>query len=138
MQAVQAKATADATLDFDASKRVLRKFRLVFNTVKAHFQSIEKKVGIGGAQVWALSVIANNEGIGVNDLALSLDIHQTTASNLVRGLVKLEMIEYKKKGLTVEPFSCTYFPQGSRYLKNPRVLTPVYCLMLSHNWMLKL
>jgi len=117
MQAVQAKATADATLDFDASKRVLRKFRLVFNTVKAHFQSIEKKVGIGGAQVWALSVIANNEGIGVNDLALSLDIHQTTASNLVRGLVKLEMIEVQKKGTDRRTVQLHILPAGVKILK---------------------
>ena len=86
-------SAARTAQSLDAPKRVLRKFRLVFNTVKTHFQSIEKKVGIGGAQVWALSVIANNQGIGVSDLALALDIHQTTASNLVRGLVKLEMVE---------------------------------------------
>ena len=36
---------------------VLRKFRQVFNAVKNHFQQLEKKVGIGGAQVWALSLM---------------------------------------------------------------------------------
>lgn len=101
----------------DAPKRVLRKFRLVFNTVKTHFQSIEKKVGIGGAQVWALSVIANNQGIGVSDLALALDIHQTTASNLVRGLVKLDMVEIRKNGIDRRTVQLHVLPAGTNILK---------------------
>jgi len=75
-----------------ASTQVLRKFRQVFNAVKSHFQQVEKKVGVGGAQIWALSVVHNKPGIGMNDLALAMDIHQTTASNLVRSLVKQEML----------------------------------------------
>lgn len=65
---------------------VLRQFRVVLNTVKSHFQHIEKQVGIGGAQVWALSVVAQHPDIGTGLLAKALDIHQSTASNLVRTL----------------------------------------------------
>ena len=101
----------------DAPKRVLRKFRLVFNTVKTHFQHIEKKVGIGGAQVWALSVIASNKGIGVSDLAIALDIHQTTASNLVRGLVNLEMVSVKKEGVDRRTVQLHLLPAGVKILK---------------------
>ena len=72
----------------DAAARVLRQFRLVFNSVKTHFQQVEKKAGVGGAQVWALSVIRDQPGIGVTELARRMDIHQTTASNLVRSLVQ--------------------------------------------------
>ena len=67
--------------------RVLRRFRLVFNAVKTHFQQVEKKAGVGGAQLWALSVIHAHPGIGVNSLAAFMDVHQTTASNLVKALV---------------------------------------------------
>jgi len=109
--------TEENQLSLDASKRVLRKFRLVFNTVKTHFQSIEKKVGIGGAQVWALSIIASNEGIGVNDLAIALDIHQSTASNLVRGLVKLEMVEVRKDGADRRTVQLHVLPAGAKILK---------------------
>jgi DNA-binding MarR family transcriptional regulator len=101
----------------DAPKRVLRKFRLVFNTVKTHFQSIEKKVGLGGAQIWALSIIATNEGIGVSDLAIALDIHQTTASNLVRGLVKLQMVEVRKDGVDRRTVQLHVLPAGVKILK---------------------
>lgn len=103
--------------NLDAPKRVLRKFRLVFNTVKTHFQNIEKKVGVGGAQIWALSVIASNQGIGVNDLAIALDIHQTTASNLVRSLVKLEMVEVRKDGADRRTVQLHVKPAGTKILK---------------------
>lgn len=108
---------AENQLKLDAPKRVLRKFRIVFNTVKSHFQSIEKKVGVGGAQVWALSVIAVNEGIGVSDLAVALDVHQTTASNLVRGLVKLEMVEVRKDGVDRRTVQLHVLPAGIKILK---------------------
>ncbi len=69
-----------------SAARVLRQFRRVFNSVKTHFQQVEKQAGIGGAQVWALSLIETTPGIGVTELARRMDVHQTTASNLVRAL----------------------------------------------------
>lgn len=69
-----------------AETRVLRQFRVVFNSVKSHFRQVERDAGLGGAQLWALSVIAGSPGIGVTELARALDIHQSTASNLVRTL----------------------------------------------------
>jgi len=60
---------------------------MVFNAVKTHFQQVEKQAGIGGAQLWALSLVAAQPGLGVQRLAQAMDIHQATASNLVRGLV---------------------------------------------------
>lgn len=67
--------------------QVLRQFRMVFSSVRGHFRELEKRTGLGGAQVWALSHIRENPGGGVNQLAAALDIHQSTASNLVRSLV---------------------------------------------------
>ena len=64
--------------------QVLRRFRVVFNAVRTHFQQVEKQVGLGGAQVWALSVVKDHPGIGMGGVAKSMDIHQSTASNLVR------------------------------------------------------
>jgi DNA-binding MarR family transcriptional regulator len=71
---------------------VLRKFRLIFNAVKAHFREVEKKAGVAGAQVWALSVIKDAPGIGVGGLAQALDIHQSTASNLIKPLIESGLI----------------------------------------------
>jgi DNA-binding MarR family transcriptional regulator len=80
------KKPADAAASEPAA-RVLRRFRLVFNTVKTHFRAVENKAGISGAQLWALSVVQANPGLGVGELARAMDIHQSTASNLLRVLV---------------------------------------------------
>lgn len=97
--------------------RVLRRFRLVFNAVKTHFQQVEKRAGVGGAQVWALSVIRANRGIGVNALAIAMDIHQTTASNLVKALVTAEMVAAEKKGLDRRAVQLRILPAGTRVLR---------------------
>jgi DNA-binding MarR family transcriptional regulator len=78
------------------SSQVLRRFRVIFNAVRTHFKQIEKQVGLGGAQVWALSVIRDQPGIGMGDLAKQMDVHQSTASNLVRALQKKELIRMDK------------------------------------------
>lgn len=78
--------------------RVLQQFRIVFTAIKTHFQQVERRSGIGGAQVWALSVIRDREGIGVNDLATALNVRQPTASNLVRNLAQQELIEVRREG----------------------------------------
>jgi DNA-binding MarR family transcriptional regulator len=65
---------------------VLELFRIVFKSIRRHYQSVERRAGISGAQLWALAQVANSQGIKVGDLARALAVHQSTASNLVRDL----------------------------------------------------
>jgi DNA-binding MarR family transcriptional regulator len=97
-------------VDEQAPTRVLRQFRRVFNAVKSHFQQVEKVAGLGGAQVWALSLISAQPGITVGALAQAMDIHQPTASNLVRALKQQGLVRSSREGddrrtvhLTAEP-----------------------------------
>jgi len=76
--------------------QVLRRFRVVFNAIRSHFKQIEKQVGLGGAQVWALSLIRDQPGIGMGDLAKCMDVHPSTASNLVRVLQHKELLRMDK------------------------------------------
>lgn len=80
----------------DPAARVLRRFRTVFNAVRNHFRNVETSVGISGAQVWALSEVAANPGMGVGQLAGKMDIHQSTASNLVRALLEAGLVVSEK------------------------------------------
>jgi DNA-binding MarR family transcriptional regulator len=96
--------------------RVLRRFRLVFNAVKTHFQQVEKKAGVGGAQLWALSLIHSQPGMGVNQLAMAMDIHQTTASNLVKALVGTGMLMVEKKGSDRRTVQLHVLPKGEQVL----------------------
>jgi len=84
--------------DPEPATRVLRQFRIVFNSVKTHFRQVEREAGLGGAQLWALSVIARSPGIGVTELARALDIHQSTASNLVRTLTSRGLVSATREG----------------------------------------
>lgn len=101
----------------DPAARVLRRFRLVFNTVKTHFQQVEREAGVGGAQLWALSVVRANPGLGINGLARAMDIHQTTASNLVKSLVQAEMLAAEKNGPDRRTVQLRVLPAGARVLR---------------------
>jgi DNA-binding MarR family transcriptional regulator len=92
--------------------QVLRRFRVVFNAVRAHFQEIEKQVGLGGAQVWALNVIRDQPGLGVGALAKSMDIHQSTASNLVKVLQRKELISMCKASTDRRQVELQILPAG--------------------------
>ena len=94
--AAPAQPAVEPNPDARPSVRVLRQFRLIFNTVKTHFQQMEKRAGLGGAQVWALSVIRDRPGIGVNDLARAMDVRQPTASNLVKSLSDHDLVDVRK------------------------------------------
>lgn len=80
----------------DQAAVVLRRFRVVFNAIRTHFQQVEKQVGLGGAQVWALSLIQAQPGLGVGELAARMDIHQSTTSNLVRALMQKQLVRQAK------------------------------------------
>lgn len=101
----------------EPATRVLRRFRLVFNTVKTHFQQVEKQAGIGGAQLWALSLIQAKPGIGTGELARAMDVHQSTASNLVRALVAREFIQADKAGSDRRAVQLKLLPEGRAVLR---------------------
>ena len=76
--------------------QVLRRFRVVFNAVRTHFRQVEKESGLGGAQVWALSLISSQPGMGVGDVAKGMDTHQSTASNLIKLLASKQLVAMTK------------------------------------------
>lgn len=112
-----ALAGTDVAAIGDPAVRVLRRFRLVFNAVKTHFQHVEKKAGIGGAQVWALSIISSSAGLGVGALARAMDVHQSTASNLVKTLIERELVVAAKDGPDKRMVQLHVLPAGRRVLK---------------------
>lgn len=98
-------------------QRVLRQFRIVFNAVKTHFRQLERDSGLGGAQVWALSVIDSQPGIGATSLGRAMDIHQSTASNLVRGLVERGYVVAARGGSDRRSVALRILPAGQEVLR---------------------
>lgn len=105
-----------ATETHESAARVLRRFRIVFNAVKTHFQQVERAAGLGGAQLWALSVVAAQPGIGVSQLARAMDVHQTTASNLVKQLLAGELVEAARDDTDRRSVRLSIRPRGRRLL----------------------
>ncbi|WP_157315025.1 MarR family winged helix-turn-helix transcriptional regulator [Chitinibacter sp. GC72] len=75
---------------------VLKQFRIVFRSVRKHFQSVEHELGISGAQLWALSEIDAQPGLTLSVLAKAMSLHQSTTSNLVEKLVSSGLVERKR------------------------------------------
>jgi len=98
--------------------QVLRRFRVVFNAIKAHFRQIEKQAGIGGAQLWALGVVMESPGIGITELARAMDVHQSTASNLVKALIERELIGVAKQGEDRRTVALRVLPAGRKVLRS--------------------
>ena len=96
--------------------RVVRRFRVIFNAVRTHFRQLEKEVGLGGAQVWALSIIAAHPGIGMGGIAQAMDIHQSTASNLVKALQKKDLIAVEKSPEDRRSVCVKLLPSGRKLL----------------------
>ena len=111
-------ATAPPVDNEQAAIAVLRQFRQVFNAVKSHFQQVEKTVGMGGALVWALSVVREQPGIGVGALAKAMSIHQSTASNLVRTLIDRKMVVAARQGADRRAVQLNLLPAGATVLAN--------------------
>lgn len=89
---------------------VLKKFRLIFGTVRQHFRDIERSCGVSGSQLWLLKEIDKSPGVGVSELATRLSIHQSTCSQLVEKLAARGMVvktrnkkDQRCVGLTLTP-----------------------------------
>lgn len=96
------------TLEQHLPLEVLKKFRVVFGSVRQHFREIEQSCGISGSQLWILNEIAQAPGLGVSELAERLSIHQTTCSQLVEKLVGRKLLikerlkqDQRRVGLTL-------------------------------------
>jgi DNA-binding MarR family transcriptional regulator len=114
---VLTQKTTAAAARIDPAARVLRRFRLVFNAVKSHFREVEKKAGVAGAQLWALSVVRDRPGIGVGDLARAMDVHQSTASNLVKTLVERQLVDARKAAADRRSVQLHLLPAGGKVLR---------------------
>lgn len=92
---------SSANLDDTAKNRemlqVLEQFRILFKSVRSHYTEIQRRTGIGGAQLWALSHVVEHPGIKPGELARALAIHPSTASNVVRDLEKSKLLTRRRR-----------------------------------------
>ncbi|HCY17205.1 MAG TPA: MarR family transcriptional regulator [Curvibacter sp.] len=111
---------ATATDAVEPAVLALRRFRVIFNAVRTHFQQVEKRTGTGAAQLRALSVLREQPGIRLSELAQAMDVHQSTASNLVKTLLERELIAALQNGTDRRVRHLHLLPAGTRILQRMR------------------
>jgi DNA-binding MarR family transcriptional regulator len=75
---------------------VLAQFRELFRVSQQHFQRIESKCGVSGAQLWALAEIRTQPGMSVSELSRLLSIELPTASNLLARLAGRDLVRRER------------------------------------------
>lgn len=78
------------------SIRVLKKFRIIYGSIRQQFRDVEQSCGVTGSQLWILQEVAKNPDIGVSELAEHMSIHQSTCSQLVEKLVTRGLISKER------------------------------------------
>ena len=111
---------------------VLEQFRVIVKSIRRHYQTVEARAGLSGAQLWALAQIAEQPGCQVGELARALAVHPSTASNLVRELSARGLVGRERAGRDLRHVQLYASPKGTRLLaKAPRPLIGVLQQALS-------
>lgn len=105
------------TLAIDPAVQALRRFRVIFKAVKGHFQQVEKITGTGAAQLRAMSILREQPGIRLSELAHRMDIKQSTASNLVKTLISRSMVVSARDKVDRRVLQLHLLPDGDKVLQ---------------------
>lgn len=112
--------------------QVLEQFRVIVKSIKRHYQTVERRAGLKGAQLWALAQVAETPGAQVGDLARALAIHQSTASNLLRALEAQGLVRRERQSSDQRQVQLFATKKGLKLLKGaPRPLIGVLQQALS-------
>ena len=126
MRGRDAAARRAKTLD------VLQQFRILIKSIRSHYQDVENRSGLSGAQLWALAQIAESPGSRVGELARSLAIHQSTASNLIGRLESLGLVARSRVRHDQRSVELSLTSKGARVIERaPRPLVGVLLQALS-------
>lgn len=101
----------------DPAVESLRRFRQVFAAVRTHFRQVERITGTGAAQLRALSLLREHPGLRISELAQAMDIHQSTASNLVKTLVERKLVSGVRNGADARVLYLDLLPAGDKVLQ---------------------
>lgn len=111
---------------------VLEQFRIIVKSIKRHYQDVERRSHLKGAQLWALAQVAENPAATVGDLARALAIHQSTASNLLRALEREGLVMRERESTDQRQVRLFATKKGLKLLKGaPRPLIGVLQQALS-------
>lgn len=100
------------------SLQVLKKFRVIYGSVRQHFREVEQTCGVTGSQLWILQEVANTPDIGVSELAERLSVHQSTCSQLVEKLVARGLVSKERSKEDQRRVGLCLTAEAAKILKN--------------------
>jgi DNA-binding MarR family transcriptional regulator len=100
------------------SLQVLKRFRVIYGSVRQQFRDVEQSCGVTGSQLWILQEVAQTPDIGVSELAERLSIHQSTCSQLVEKLVIRNLIKKERSSEDQRRVGLRLTDEASKILKN--------------------
>lgn len=100
------------------SLQVLKKFRIIYGSVRQQFRDVEQTCGVTGSQLWILQEVAKTPDIGISLLAERLSIHPSTCSQLVEKLVTRELINKERSKEDRRRVGLCLTDEASKILKN--------------------
>ena len=110
----------------EKSVEVLEQFRIIVHSIRRHYQDVQRRAGLKGADLWALAQVAEQPGVKVGELARSMAIHQSTASNLVRALERQGLVTRERQSRDQRQVKLFATKKGLKVLKGaPRPLIGV-------------
>jgi DNA-binding MarR family transcriptional regulator len=107
LEALSHKASASAL-------SALQRFRILIRTAQRHSQWVESQTGITGAQLWALQELSENAGLRVGELANTMALHQSTASNMIDKLESMGLIRKERNDLDQRVVRLYLTPAGEK------------------------
>jgi DNA-binding MarR family transcriptional regulator len=99
------------------SLHVLKKFRIIYGSVRQHFREVERSCSVTGSQLWIMQEVANTPGIGVSVLAERLSIHQSTCSQLVEKLASRKLITKERSATDQRRVGLRLTDEAARLIK---------------------
>lgn len=97
---------------------MLKRFRVIYGSVRQQFREVEQSCGVTGAQLWILQEVATTADIGVSELAERLSVHQSTCSQLVEKLVSRDLIIKERSKEDQRRVGLTLTEEAKKILKN--------------------
>lgn len=96
---------------------MVRSLRQLFRAIQEYSKAIQKKVGLSGPQVWALTILRAEPGLSLGELSDRMYAHPSTVSGVVvrlveRGAVRREVDAADRRGIVL-----TLTPVGRRLLR---------------------
>ena len=100
------------------SLQALKKFRIIYGSVRQHFREVEQTCGVTGSQLWILQEVDKTPGMGISELADRLSIHQSTGSQLVEKLVVRGLINKVRSKEDQRRVGLRVTEEAAKLLKN--------------------